>query len=442
MADQKKVRSSRKKRGKRPEIRDLSHLTRLGARTRRMRYLRDARTFLFPIIFTIAVQSLVYFFIYTRTGRIDWKNGLTVIAALSLVPILSAFTLSAFRRNRAPISAAIVVVLVFFSFAVTLLSALRIPLSYWGLLTTLPVAMLAMSFSNIRFHRSISDHVGLVDFSNAHGVLEMLGQGVSLINDPDVNLSQFDTVLIDTDQHHTSEWSNLLARCYLSGVDIMPWTTFIEVRMGRVDVASFDLSHLSYSLSQILYARVKRAFDIAAILLTLPITVVLAGLTASYIFVRDGGPVLFVQHRHGFGGRVFRIYKFRTMYKGTGGGATGNGDKRIIPGCHFIRRTRLDELPQLYNVFLGEMSLIGPRPVAHYVAQKSRKSEPKYALRTLVLPGITGWAQVTSGYAATTEEEINKLAYDLYYIKYLSFDLDLQILFKTVKTILFGAGAR
>lgn len=407
-----------------------------------MRYLRDARTFLLPIIFTIAVQAIVYFLIYTRTGRTDWKNGLTAVAALSLVPILSAFTLSAFRRHRAPISVAIAVVLVFFSFAVTLLSAMRIPLSYSGLLATLPVAMLAMSFSNIGFHRSISHHVGLIDFSNAQEILGMLGDGVTLIRDPEVDLSQFDTVLIDTEQHHTSEWSNLLARCYLSGVDIMSWTTFIEIRMGRVDVASFDLSHLSYSLSQILYARFKRAFDITAVLLTLPITLLLAGFTAGYIFIRDGGPVLFVQHRHGFGNRVFRIYKFRTMYKGTGGGATGKGDKRIIPGCRFVRRTRLDEIPQLYNILVGEMSLIGPRPVAHYVAKTSAKSEPKYALRTLVLPGITGWAQVTSGYAATTEEEINKLAYDLYYIKYLSFDLDLQILFKTVRTVLFGTGAR
>ncbi|QJR17233.1 sugar transferase [Pelagibacterium halotolerans] len=407
-----------------------------------MRYLRDARTFLVPILFTIVIQSLVYFFIYTRTGRTDWKSGLTVIAALSLVPVLSAFTLSAFRRNRAPISAAIAVVLIFFSFAVTLLSAMRLPLSYSGLLATLPVAMLAMAFSNIRFHRSISDHVGLVDFGGARGVVEMLGQGVTLIGDSTVDLSQFDMVLIDPEQHHTSEWSNLLARCYLSGVEIMPWTTFIEIRMGRVDVESFDLSHLSYSLSQILYARVKRTFDIAAVLITLPATLLLAGLTAGYIFARDGGPVLFVQHRHGFGDRVFRIYKFRTMYKGTGGGATGNGDKRIIPGCNIIRRARLDELPQLYNILVGDMSLIGPRPEAMDLVKWYRGDIPQWNYRTLVLPGVTGWAQVNSGYTSNINEARVKLAYDLYYIKYLSFDLDLQILFKTVRTVLFGTGAR
>ncbi|AEQ53126.1 Sugar transferase involved in LPS biosynthesis (colanic, teichoic acid) [Pelagibacterium halotolerans] len=442
MAEQKKARSSRTRPRKRPEIRDLSHLTRLGVRKRRMRYLRDARTFLVPILFTIVIQSLVYFFIYTRTGRTDWKSGLTVIAALSLVPVLSAFTLSAFRRNRAPISAAIAVVLIFFSFAVTLLSAMRLPLSYSGLLATLPVAMLAMAFSNIRFHRSISDHVGLVDFGGARGVVEMLGQGVTLIGDSTVDLSQFDMVLIDPEQHHTSEWSNLLARCYLSGVEIMPWTTFIEIRMGRVDVESFDLSHLSYSLSQILYARVKRTFDIAAVLITLPATLLLAGLTAGYIFARDGGPVLFVQHRHGFGDRVFRIYKFRTMYKGTGGGATGNGDKRIIPGCNIIRRARLDELPQLYNILVGDMSLIGPRPEAMDLVKWYRGDIPQWNYRTLVLPGVTGWAQVNSGYTSNINEARVKLAYDLYYIKYLSFDLDLQILFKTVRTVLFGTGAR
>ena len=107
-----------------------------------------------------------------------------------------------------------------------------------------------------------------------------------------------------------------------------------------------------------------------------------------------------------------------------------------------LRKLRLDELPQLFNILRGDMSLIGPRPVAEYVAKSSERVEPKYALRSLVLPGITGWAQVTSGYAATTEEEIEKLSYDLYYIKNLSFDLDLIVLFKTIRTVLFGSGAR
>jgi lipopolysaccharide/colanic/teichoic acid biosynthesis glycosyltransferase len=102
----------------------------------------------------------------------------------------------------------------------------------------------------------------------------------------------------------------------------------------------------------------------------------------------------------------------------------------------------LDELPQLVNILTGNMSLIGPRPVAEYVARSTERKEPKYSFRSLVLPGITGWAQVKSGYAETTDQEVEKLAYDLYYIKHQSFDLDLLVLFKTVQTVMLGVGAR
>lgn len=130
------------------------------------------------------------------------------------------------------------------------------------------------------------------------------------------------------------------------------------------------------------------------------------------------------------------------MYHGRQGGATRTNDDRIIKGCRVLRRLRLDELPQLINIWRGEMSLVGPRPVAEYVAQASEAEEPKFIHRTMVLPGITGWAQVNSGYAGTTQEEINKLSYDLYYIKHLSFDLDVLIILSTISTVLFGRGAR
>lgn len=437
--------SRRPQRGRGGAVRanDLKSLTNLGARTRRHRYLHDARAFAVPVLITIVVQALIYLLLVTRTGRANWPAIASTCAVLAFVPAFSAIALTAFRRNEAPIMTAAAITTVFFSFAVTFLSALRLPLSYVGLVCTLPAAIALMSFANIRFQTSSFARVGMIAFKGDAAIQELLRNvDVSLITDSDIDLSAFDTILIDPEHHHTAQWSNFLARCYLARVEIMPWSRFMEIRLGRVDVGLFDISHLSYSPSQLLYAQAKRFLDVAVIVATLPVTVLFAAGTAAYIFARDGGPVLFVQHRRGLGGRPFRLYKFRTMYKGTGGELTRTGDKRIIPGCGFIRRTRLDELPQLYNILIGDMSLIGPRPVAQYVAKTSEKAEPKYALRTLVLPGISGWAQVTSGYAATTEEEINKLAYDLYYIKHLSLDLDVQILFKTAKTIVFGTGAR
>ena len=427
---------------KKANIRDLSHLVALGARIRRLRYMREARSFLVPVLVTICLQALAYLLIYVRTDRTDWQSGGLTILVLAAVPILSGITLTAFRRPESPILAAVVVVLTHFSFAVSFLSAMRISLSYAGLAAAMPIALLLMAFANIRFHRSMTTRVGLITFDGAGDVIKLLDAGVTLIKAPDADLSQFEIVLIEPSKHHTAKWSDMLAHCYLSGIEIMPWTRFLEIRHGRVDVATFELSHLAYSPSQVVYARSKRVFDILSVLVTLPLTLPLVAITALYIFALDGGPVLFIQHRFGFGGRVFRLYNFRTMRKGTGGGATLAEDNRIIPGCGFLRRTRIDELPQLYNILIADMSLIGPRPEAMDLVRWYRSEIPQWDYRLLLLPGITGWAQVNSGYTSNPDEARTKLSFDLYYIKHLSMDLDLQILFKTIRTIIFGTGAR
>lgn len=442
MTDSSQPKKSHPRLAKSSKNKDLSYLTDMGASTRSHRIFRDLRSFVVPVLVALLLQSVAYLAFYTRTTPI-WPAALTVVGILSLVPMASAVTLGAFRRHEAPIIAATCIVAIFFSFAITYLSALRIPVSFAGFAAAFPFTVLATAIGNIRFHQRFAARVALIAFEGQDLLMSLLQKAnVAIITDPAADISKFDTVLIEPRQHHTPEWSALLSRCYIAGVDIMPWTRFIEIREGRVHIPAFDVSKLAYTPSQFLYARAKRLLDVAAVLLTLPLTVPLAALTALYIFARDGGPVLFVQHRCGFGGRVFRVFKFRTMYKGTGGGATGTIDKRIIPGCNFIRRTRLDELPQLYNIFIGDMSLIGPRPEAVDLVRWYRREIPEWNYRTLVLPGITGWAQVNSGYTSNPDEARVKLAYDLYYIKYLSFDLDLQILFKTVKTVLFGTGAR
>ena len=419
-----------------------SYLTFLDAERKHHRYLRDAIQFLMPVLVCVALQAIVYAAFVSREPSVHFGKLGIVVAILSLVPVLTASTLTAFKRNESPVVTAIAMTSVFASFATSFLNALRLPLSFSALLAVFVISAAVMAFSNVRFHRAIRSHVRLLAFEGMETVLSGLRPEIEVISDPAEDVSALDAVLIHPSEHHSQEWSALLARCYVSGVEIMPWTRYLEIRHGRVDVSSFELSNLRYSSSQILYIRLKWFIDVSVIILTLPITLALCALVASYIYLQDGGPVLFVQHRRGFGGKVFRLYKFRTMYKGQASGATGKNDKRIIPGCNFIRRTRLDELPQLLNVLLGQMSIIGPRPASLEVSKVSELREPKYFHRTLVLPGLTGWAQVKVGYAGTTEEEIHKLAYDLYYIKHLSVDLDLRILVSTIKTVGFGTGAR
>lgn len=422
-------------------IGNLTYVTDQGGRTRRHRVFGEVRAFLWPILAAAVLQSIVYVLITVRSGRNDWHNIATAICLLFLVPVVASAVLAAFRRHESTIIASVVVSVGLFSVAVSVLSALRIPVSYQGLSACLPIVVVLMAYANIRFNRSLASRVTLAPFLQAESVSKEIG-GVPILSGPTASLENIEILLIDPLEHHSEQWSALLAKCYLGGIEIMPWTRYLEMKRGRLDVASFDISHLAYSPSQLIYARMKRPLDLLAVLVTLPLTLPMILLVAAYIAMRDRGPVIFVQLRRGYGGKTFRMYKFRTMYRGVSGGATGVRDIRILPGCEFIRKMRLDELPQLYNILRGDMSLIGPRPEAIDLAKRYERVISKYPMRLLVFPGITGWAQVNSGYSGNPEEALNKLSHDLYYIKRLSLDLDIIILFKTVRTVLFGSGAR
>lgn len=413
------------------------------ASARRSKLLRDLRVFVLPVIMAVMTLAIIYSAVVLYSTNHTIKTGaLSVIIAMTLVPIFSAATLTAFRRTESPLSVAFLATTLFFSVAVMILSSLRIPVSYLGLAAIFIIITGAIGVANVGFHRAIHNHVGIIHFPGADTIVEMLGEHIRIIREPTESPEEYDSILVNKSHHHNDAWNDFLTRCYLGGVELMPWPRFLEKREGRVEVELFDPSELSYGADQVIYSRLKRLFDITAVLITLPATMLVTALASIWIFARDPGPILFVQLRRGFGGKPFRIFKLRTMYQGTAGGATHSEDNRIIPGCKLLRRLRIDELPQLYNVLLGQMSLIGPRPEALDLAKWYEREIPEYRFRLIALPGITGWAQVKSGYTSNPTEARIKLAYDLYYIKHLSFDLDLQILFRTIKTVLLGSGAR
>lgn len=157
------------------------------------------------------------------------------------------------------------------------------------------------------------------------------------------------------------------------------------------------------------------------------------------------GPIFFAQERVGLNGHIFTVYKFRTM--GVDAEADGakwatKNDPRVTPIGKFMRKTRLDEVPQLWNVLRGDMSFVGPRPERPEFVSWLSKEIPFYHVRTLIRPGLTGWAQIRYGYGATLAESREKLAYDLYYVKHQTLGLDLLIMFETIKTILRRRGAQ
>ena len=189
--------------------------------------------------------------------------------------------------------------------------------------------------------------------------------------------------------------------------------------------------------------QLKRVADLLVAGGLLLITWPFIALASLFVWLEDGGPVFYSQRRSGWLGRPFTVYKIRTMAVQSADVAptwTQLGDRRITKVGHWLRRVRLDELPQLLNVLSGEMSLIGPRPERPELEDELENQIPHYRKRHWMRPGLSGWAQVCAPYASSIEDSDLKLSYDLYYLKHFSTWIDLVILFRTIKTVLKAGG--
>lgn len=196
------------------------------------------------------------------------------------------------------------------------------------------------------------------------------------------------------------------------------------------------------SLNDNYYTYMKRVGDIIFSVLCLPIACLIISICSIIIKLESPGPAFFIQERVGLNGKYFKVFKLRSMYtdaEENGAVWAEKDDPRVTKVGKFIRKTRIDEVPQLFNVLKGDMSLIGPRPERPIFTAEFEQKYPGFTRRLSVKPGVTGWAQVNGGYDVTPKE---KLALDLYYIENKTALLDLKILLKTIKVILTGEGAR
>lgn len=242
---------------------------------------------------------------------------------------------------------------------------------------------------------------------------------------------------------------NALLECKLKGVHIIELSSFFERERGQVQIESLNASWmvLSEGFQQgLLRDVVKRLFDLVASLTLLILAVPIMVLAAIVIALESGFPILYRQERVGLGGKIFTIFKFRSMVQNAEKDGTPQwaqaGDARVTWVGGVIRKLRIDELPQVFNVFRGDMSFVGPRPERSFFVDQLLEQVPYYAARHSIKPGITGWAQVRYPYGASLEDAIEKLQYDLYYVKNHTFFLDLLILSQTAQVVLFGKGAR
>jgi exopolysaccharide biosynthesis polyprenyl glycosylphosphotransferase len=243
--------------------------------------------------------------------------------------------------------------------------------------------------------------------------------------------------------------SEFLLHCRVRGIPVLSEAGYWEREAQRIDFDGHDASWFlcthGFRYSPI-EAMQKRSLDVLIAIALLVLTLPLMLLVALLIRCDSRGPILYRQKRVGLGGRVFTLYKFRSMREDAEAAGeprwAATADPRITRIGRFIRYTRIDELPQLLNVLRGDMSMIGPRPERPYFVDMLAAAIPLYAARHWVKPGITGWAQVNAPYGASVEGAREKLAYDLYYIKRRGFLLDVLILLRTLRVVFLQEGAR
>ncbi|AKX60041.1 glycosyl transferase [Thiopseudomonas alkaliphila] len=265
------------------------------------------------------------------------------------------------------------------------------------------------------------------------------------LTQPNLGNRRFDGVIADL---HTpelnAEWQRFLAQCTLARIPVYHTQHIIEALTGRVQIDHLSENQFGSLLPSSIYSGIKRFLDCVLVILLSPIILPIILIAAIAVKLDSKGGAFYNQKRMGFRGEAFTMYKLRSMRTDMPGkGYTvGEEDPRITKVGAFIRKYRIDELPQVLNILKGDMSFIGPRPESLELSKWYEKDVPFFSYRHIVRPGISGWAQVTQGYAAEVEGMTVKLEYDFYYIKNFSIWLDMLIVAKTIKTILTGFGAR
>jgi lipopolysaccharide/colanic/teichoic acid biosynthesis glycosyltransferase len=254
---------------------------------------------------------------------------------------------------------------------------------------------------------------------------------------------QVDAIVTDLAADLGEQQLQALANAAIAGVPVLDRRYVLETMTGRTPLGGLTPNEFGALLPSRQYLVIRRAIELALTILTLPLLLPILAVVAVVVRATSAGPVLFVQPRVGRRGRVFRMVKFRTMYHGAAGPSfTATSDPRVTSVGHFLRRSRLDELPQLFNILRGDMSWVGPRPEAFELDQKYVREIPHFALRGIVRPGVTGWAQINQGYAHEGDAMRLKLEYDLYYLKHCSLWLDVVIVLRTFAVVVAGTGAR
>lgn len=411
------------------------------------------------LVYAVVLQlSLVAFGVYQRqTGRFINMLVLRIASGLllGLIPLgVSFYFVPSFFLGRGVLFIAVFLSFLFITIVRLLFSKAVADRNMWTRILVLGAGEKA---SLIRQSVNNGELAGLniVSYVTMPGDKEATNINPISLEKPLISYVEewdIDEIVLAVDDRRSTDFpTKELIECKMSGVNVLDLVTFFERRAGkiRLDMVNPSWFYLSEGFHIGTFRSIgKRALDILVVLILLPVALPFMLLVSLAIIIESGGrgPVLYSQIRVKQDGLPFKIYKFRSMVTdaekdGVALWASKN-DSRITRVGSIIRKGRLDELPQLFNVLNGDMSFVGPRPERPEFVEKLSKSVSYYDERHRVKPGLTGWAQICYSYGDTEKDSIEKLQYDLYYVKNYSLLLDMLILLQTAEVVMLGKGAQ
>ncbi len=291
--------------------------------------------------------------------------------------------------------------------------------------------------------------IGVVPFGDACDLGDIPGVEWRWLQDPEESSTALDGIVADLRYDLPDAWERRLARHTLDGLSVYHSKQLSEALTGRVRIDHLSENTFGSLMPVAAYLRIKLVLDYIGALIALPLLIVVLAVLWVVVKADSPGPLIYRQQRVGYRGNVFTVFKIRTMLHNVPAPScerdrsiTRDGDPRVTRVGKFLRRSRIDELPQILNILRGEMSWIGPRPEAAALSEWYEREIPFYMYRHVVRPGISGWAQVNQGHVAEVHEVSEKLENDFYYIKHFSPWLDALIIFRTIAIMGTGFGAR
>ncbi len=406
-----------------------------------------ALTLILGVLLTVVLPALLYLVWgwWVPTGTLDAYTVSLLVNLIALVT--SSLILHQFQQYPQKNALAYLLPTTFVTFGalIGLVWLFRIPYAVKLILFGLAATFVFLGVQYVILRRHLSLTLLYIPLGGCQSLENSTGILFRPLLKPLLPRTSFSGIVVDLhSQALTSDWERFLAKCTLANIPVYNLMQLNERISGRVNVnhlAENDFGDLAPSQ---LRQAMKRLIETVFILLISPVLLPVIAVIALCIKRESPGGAFFIQKRMGLGGHSFNMVKFRSMFiDRPGNHFTEDGEcHRVTRIGKILRKYRLDELPQFWNVLRGEMSLIGPRPESLALAEWYQQDVPFFAYRHVVRPGISGWAQVMHGYAAEVDGMKEKLSYDFYYIKHFSFWLDLLIWYKTIRTVFTGFGAR